>query len=215
MGIPKQIFQICIGFDRTKHYLLLNKIEHFLGLNPHYEYNMITSFAQLDEFIKTKCNEIVRIAYKNLDDSESKIEFCKYLILYEHGGLFIDTTLDFTNIDLDSVLEKNDGGIVIRSEEINAYSNSFMAFSEHHGILERTIKLMLKYAIKDRSVCDTSRALYSKAVKIEHFNIYNKNVFWNSVKSDEVLSFDDRDLTYRLFGNWSTFVDSWKTKEFF
>lgn len=212
MGIPKQIFQICIGFDNTKHYLFLNKVEHFIELNPHYEYNMITSFAQLDEFIKIHCNEEIRSAYKKIKESDAKVEFCKYLILYEYGGVFIDKETDFTNIDLDSVLERDDGGIVIRSERVNEYSNAFMAFSVNHGILERTIQLIIKYTKRDTfsDSDDISRALYSKAVKIEHFNIYNKNVFWNSLKPDDVLNFTNRDLTYRLFGNWSAFINSWK-----
>jgi mannosyltransferase OCH1-like enzyme len=209
MGIPKQIFQICIGFDNTKHYLFLNKVEHFIELNPHYEYNMITSFAQLDEFVKTHCSEEIRSAYKKIKESDAKVEFCKYLILHEYGGVFIDKDADFTNIDLDSVLERDDGGIVIRSERVNEYSNAFMAFSANHSILERTIKLIMKYISKE-AFSDISSSVYSKAVKIEHFNVYNKNVFWNSVKSDDVLSFENRDSTYRLFGNWLAFINSWK-----
>jgi mannosyltransferase OCH1-like enzyme len=203
MGIPKQIFQICIGFDNTKHYLFINKVERFIELNPHYEYNMITSFAQLDEFVKTHCNQEIQFAYKKINESDAKVEFCKYLILYEYGGAFIDKDADFTNIDLDSLLEKDDGGIVIRS------SNAFMAFSANHGILERTIRLIIKY-IKNGTFSEVnslSQTLYSKAVKIEHFNIYNENVSWNH---DEVLSFVNRDLTYRLFGTWSDFINSWK-----
>jgi mannosyltransferase OCH1-like enzyme len=149
------------------------------------------------------CSEEIQIAYKKIIDSDAKVEFCKYLILYEYGGVFIDKDTEFTNIDLDSVLEKHDGGIVIRSS-----SNAFMAFSAGHGILERMIKLCLKYISKD--AFSDMGSLYSKAVKIEHFNVYNKNVFWNSVKSDDILSFSDRDLTYRLFGNWSAFINSWK-----
>lgn len=202
MGIPKQIFQICIGFDNTKHYLFLNKVEHFIELNPHYEYNMITSFAQLDEFVKMHCSEEIRSSYKKIKESDAKVEFCKYLILHEYGGVFIDKDADFTNLDLDSVLERDDGGIVIRS------STAFMAFSAGHGILERMIKLCLKYISKE--AFSDAGSLYSKAVKIEHFNVYNKNVFWNSLKPDDVLSFLDRDLTYRLFGNWSAFINSWK-----
>lgn len=209
MGIPKQIFQICIGFDNTKHYLFLNKVEHFIELNPHYEYNMITSFVQLDKFIKMHCNREIQIAYNKIKNSDLKVEFCKYLILYEYGGVFIDKEPDFTNIDLDSVLERDDGGIVIRSEHVNMYSNAFMAFSPSHGILERTIKLIMKYISKE-AFSDINQTLYSRAVKIEHFNVYNKNVFWNSLKPDDVLNFTNRDLTYRLFGNWSTFINSWK-----
>jgi hypothetical protein len=49
---------------------------------------------------------------------------------------------------------------------------------------------------------------FSKAVKIEHFNVYNRNLIWKYVKPDNVLKFISRECSYRLFGSWSKFIES-------
>ena len=223
MGIPKHVFQIRIGFNSTKHYILMNTIESFMQLNTTYEFNLITNFDQLDEFIKTECSEVVKETYAKIKEPDSKIEFCKYLILYEHGGIYLDTSVDFLNLELDSVLNKKDGGVVVRSSEPNLYLNTFMAFSSNHPILERTIGLIIKYINNDTfsesldyTIGDydaekvSGISAFSRAVKIEHFNSYNKNLVWNSVKPDEVLKFNGRTAPYRLFGSWAAFVESAK-----
>jgi mannosyltransferase OCH1-like enzyme len=223
MTIPKQVFQICIGFNSTKNYILMNKIESFMQLNPNCEFNLITSFDQLDEFIISQCSVTAQQAYAQIKESYSKIEFCKYLILYEHGGVYLDASVDFISLELDPILCTEDRGIVIRSPEENVYSNTFMAFCPNHPILERTIGLMIKYIKNgtfsesldytigdDHSKSESAISAFSKAVKIEHFNVYNKNLIWNYVKEDEVLKFTNRASPYRLFGSWTKFIESGK-----
>jgi len=223
MAIPKQVFQICIGFNSTKNYILMNKIESFMQVNPNCEFNLITCFEQLDEFIRSQCSVTAQQAYAQIKESYSKLEFCKYLILYEHGGVYMDASVDFISLELDPILLAEDCGIIIRSPEENVYSNTFMAFSPNHPILERTIGLMIKY-IKNGTFSESldyiighdetknvsGISAFSKAVKIEHFNAYNKNMFWKSVKSDEVLKFTNRASPYRLFGSWAAFIESGK-----
>jgi hypothetical protein len=223
MAIPKQVFQICIGFNSTKNYILMNKIESFMQVNPNCEFNLITCFEQLDEFIRSQCSVTAQQAYAQIKESYSKLEFCKYLILYEHGGVYMDASVDFIKLELDPILLAEDRGIVIRSPEENVYSNTFMAFSPNHPILERTIGLMIKYIkngtfsesldyiIGDDDAKNVSGiSAFSKAVKIEHFNVYNKNLVWNSVKNDDVLTFTNRASPYRLFGSWTKFIESGK-----
>jgi mannosyltransferase OCH1-like enzyme len=223
MGIPEQVFQICIGFNSDKNYILMNKIENFMQINPNCEFNLITNYEQLDEFIRSECSPSVQEAYSRIKDSYSKIEFCKYLILYEQGGIYLDASADFINLELDPILRTEDRGIIIRASETNLYSNAFMAFCPNHPILERTIGLMIKYinnetfsesldyTIGDEdSKNESGISAFSKAVKIEHFNIYNKNLIWNRVKPDDVLTFNNRALPYRLFGSWTKFIESGK-----
>jgi hypothetical protein len=223
MAIPKQVFQICIGFNSDKNYILMNKIENFMQLNPNCEFNLITNYEQLDEFIRSECSFSAQEAYSRIKESYSKIEFCKYLILYEHGGVYLDASVDFINLELDPILSADDRGVVIRALETNLYSNTFMAFCPNHPILERTIGLMIKY-INNETFSESldytigeedpknesGISAFSKAVKIEHFNIYNKNLIWSRLKPDDVLTFNNRALPYRLFGSWTKFIESGK-----
>ena len=223
MAIPKQVFQICIGFDSSKNSILTNKIESFMQLNPNCEFNLITKFEQLDEFIEMECSPSVQEAYSQIKESLSKLEFCKYLILYEHGGVYLDASVDFIKLELDPILRSEDRGIIIRSSEENIYSNTFMAFSPNHPILERTIGLMIKYIKngtfsecldyiigEDESKNESAISAFSKAVKIEHFNVYNRNLIWKYAKPDNVFNFISRACAYRLFGSWSKFIESGK-----
>ena len=221
MAIPKQVFQICIGFNTNKNYILMNKIESFIQLNPNCEFHLITGFEQLDEFIRSQCSVEAQQAYSQIKESLSKLEFCKYLILYEHGGVYMDASVDFIKLELDPILCSEDRGIIIRSSEENVYSNTFMAFSPNHPILERTIGLMIKYIKngtfsecldyiigEDEPKNESAISTFSKAVKIEHFNVYNRNLIWKYVKPDNVLKFTNRASPYRLFGSWAAFIES-------
>ena len=194
-----------------------------MQVNPNCEFHLITCFEQLDEFVKSECSVEAQHAYAQIEESYSKIEFCKYLILYEHGGLYLDASVDFISLELDPILCTEDRGIIIRSPEENVYSNTFMAFSPNHPILERTIGLMIKY-IKNGTFSEcldyiighdeaknvSGISAFSKAVKIEHFNVYNRNLIWKYAKPDNVFNFISRACAYRLFGSWSKFIESGK-----
>jgi mannosyltransferase OCH1-like enzyme len=225
MGIPKQIFQICIGFNSVKNYLLVDKINRFSQLNPDYEFNLIASFNELDDFVQNHCPETIKRVYFQIKELDSKVEFCKYAILYEYGGIFIDASLDFSLFNLDTLLLKKDEALIVKSSIPNTYHTEVMAFIPGHSILEKMIKLMIKYiktdmfsensgyTIESPIQKNAGSDLFSKAIKITHFLTYNKNIEWSSIEVDQVFNFTNRDMKYRLFGSWTALLESANTVE--
>lgn len=201
--IPKTVFQIFIGFDDRKHYLLQDKFHRFFQENPFYEHVFITHEDQMIAFIQEKGNDMLMNCYHKLDDIYSKMEFFKYLVLYEYGGIYLDISKT-TKMKLDDFIAENDSGILTASEHSGMYCNDIMMFEEKHPILERVLKLIIKYVDENRYNGNfeetVGQKLFSKAVRIMHFIEYNETVDLSKVKKYSELRFTNPRLKYRIFG---------------
>jgi mannosyltransferase OCH1-like enzyme len=201
--ITKTVFQICIGFDNRKQYLLQDNIRRFIQENAFYEHVFVTDEEQMIAFIEEKGSEIYMDCYDKLDTIEAKVEFFKYLVLYEYGGVYLDISKTAKS-KLDDFIEENDSAIVSVSEIPGIYCTDVMMFEAKHPILERVLTLIIKYVSENTYNGDFSETvgqkLFSKAVRIGHFSEYNGNVDLSKVKKDGELRFTNSALKYRIYG---------------
>lgn len=201
--IPKTVFQIFIGFDNRIHYLLQDKMHRFFNENYFYEHVFITNEDQMIAFIEEKGNEILMKCYLKLDDIYSKIEFFKYLVLYEYGGIYLDVSKT-TKTKLDDFIAENDSAILSLSETNGMYCTDVMMFEEKHPILERVIGLIIKYVNENTYNGDfdetVGQKLFSKAMRIGHFIEYNENMDLSKVKKHSELRFLRPQFKYRICG---------------
>lgn len=201
--ITKTVFQIFIGFDERKHYLLLDKIHRFFQENLFYEHVFVTSEEQMVAFIEEKGTECLMDCYSRLATIESKIEFFKYLVLFEYGGIYLDISKT-TKVKLDDFIKENDSAILSISENPGLYCTDIMMFEAQHPILERVLGLILKYVNENTYGGDfdetVGQKLFSKAVRIGHFIEYNKNIDLTKVEKDGELRFVSPGLKYRIYG---------------
>jgi mannosyltransferase OCH1-like enzyme len=201
--IPTTVFQIFIGFDNRIHYLLQDKIHRFFRENIFYEHVFITNEDQMNAFIEEKGNELLMTCYLKLDNIYSKIEFFKYLVLYEYGGIYLDISKT-TNMRLDDFISEGDSAIISASETKGMYCNDILFFEKNHPILERVLGLIMKYVNENTYNGDfeetVGQKLFSKAVRISHFIEYNENVDLSKLKKDVELRFNNPQMKYRIFG---------------
>jgi hypothetical protein len=154
-------------------------------------------------FIEEKGNDMLMNCYHKLDDIYSKMEFFKYLVLYEYGGIYLDISKT-TKMKLDDFIAENDSGIISSSEISGMYCNDIMIFEKKHPILERVLNLIIKYVDENRYNGDfeetVGQKLFSKAVRIGHFVEYNETVDLSKVKKYSELRFTNPRLKYRIVG---------------
>lgn len=201
--ITKTVFQIFIGFDDRKHYLLLDKIQRFFQENMFYEHVFVTSEDQMIAFILEKGNEIYMECYDKLETIEAKVELFKYLVLYEYGGIYLDVS-KMTRSKLDDFIGEGDSAILSASEKKGLYCTDVMMFEAQHPILERVLTLILKYVIENTYNGDfaetVGQKLFSKAVRIGHFIEYNQNVDLSKIGKNGELNFSSPRMKYRICG---------------
>lgn len=201
--ITKTVFQICIGFNERKHYLLMDKIHRFIQENMFYEHVFVTNEDQMIAFIEEKWNQIYMDCYEKLETIKAKVELFKYLVLYEYGGIYLDIS-KITRTKLDDFIEENDSAILSVSKTPGMYCTDAMMFEAKHPILERALSLIVKYVNENTYNGDfeetVGQKLFSKAVRIGHFIEYNGNIDLSKVKKDGELRFTNPEMKYRIYG---------------
>jgi mannosyltransferase OCH1-like enzyme len=98
----------------------------------------------MNAFIEEKGNDVLMKCYSKLDNIYSKIEFFKYLVLYEYGGIYLDISKT-TNMRMDDFISESDSAIISASETKGMYCNDILFFEKNHPILERVLGLIIKY----------------------------------------------------------------------
>jgi hypothetical protein len=178
-------------------------MHRFFRENLFYEHVFITNEEQMVAFIEEKGNETILGCYNKLGDIFSKIEFFKYLVLYEYGGIYLDISKT-TRMRLDDFISEGDSAIISASEKTGLYCNDVLFFEKNHPILERVLCLIIKYVNENTYNGDfeetVGQKVFSKAVRIGHFIEYNENVDLTKVKKHGELRFMNPRMKYRIYG---------------
>ena len=85
--IPKIIYQTWYKKDIPKP--IQNAINLMMEQNPNYSYQLYDD-TDIDEFIKSNFNQTIYLAYKSLTVGAAKADLWRYLILFKHGGVYLD-----------------------------------------------------------------------------------------------------------------------------
>lgn len=201
--IPKIIYQIFLDSDeKDVNYkkVFQEKINLMFQKNPHYEHVFITEEYQLINWLNDNYDPIVLDVYRKIKERESKINYAKYLMLYKTGGIYLDPFI-YTICDLDIIVDIY--ALVSASSDKKEYSDDILIFPKEHPILCRVVELMFKYISQNTYLMDaeetTGIKLLSKAIKISHFLEYNNNVNLNKMKDDDIYTFRNKNLPYKIY----------------
>ena len=202
--IPKIIYQIFFDSDEKDinyRKVVQEKINATFQKNPHYEHVFITEEYQLINWLNDNYDPIVLDIYRKIKERESKINYVKYLMLYKTGGIYLDSSI-YTVCDLDIIVDIY--ALVSVSPDKKGYSGDILIFPKEHPILCRVVELMFKYISQNTYLMDaeetTGIKLLSKAIKISHFLEYNNNVSLNKMKDDDIYTFRNKNLPYKIYG---------------
>ena len=131
-NIPKKIHQIWLGGEIPKIYDIIRKT--WEKCHPDWEYKLWTD-KDIDSL-----NIINKKQYDNATNFGTKSDILRYEILYQFGGVYVDT--DFECIKkFDDLLYLDFFSSVAYNEKIEMY-NGLIASSQHNNIIFSCIKNM-------------------------------------------------------------------------
>ena len=137
MTIPKKIYQA--WHDKKVNPNIQKYIDKMLEMNPEYEYELFGE-DEMEKFIATSYNSDVYNCYKLLNLITAKVDFWRYLILYKHGGIYLDIDSTFLR-PLNELIKPTDDAIITREPNTPfEYVQWALIYCKEHPILEKTIE---------------------------------------------------------------------------
>ena len=108
MTIPKNIYQVFIGYDKPLPKQIIKNIEFIKKQNPKYSYTLLRD-KDVENFIKKEYNEFILELYLSInpDYSACRVDFFRYLLINKVGGIYLDLKSAPLK-PLDEVIDKDD-----------------------------------------------------------------------------------------------------------
>ena len=131
-----------------------NEIDKLRNMNPEYKYNILYE-KDAEYFILKYYNEKIWRIYNSINEcyGSAKGDLLRYLILYEHGGVYFDLKSG-TKIPLREIIHVNDECLLSSWEDCVQDNVLKTGFGEYPNwlIISKPGHIFLKNVIKD--VCD-------------------------------------------------------------
>jgi len=137
--IPKNIFQSWITKDL--HPEIQKRVDRMLELNPTYKHEIYTD-TEIAEFVNTNYPGKISECFNRLTIPVAKVDFWRYLVLYKHGGVYLDLDSSI-NVSLDNLIRDEDQAIVTAETNPNTYVQWALIFNKEHPILKEVIDLIV------------------------------------------------------------------------
>lgn len=187
--IEKNIFQTFINRELPEP--VVNLINYLKFKNKNYKYYFYTDEDILD-FIKTNFSNEIFNSYCRLQIGAAKADFWRYLVLYKHGGVYLDVD-SFINADLDTFILNDDKAIVTRENNYGHFVQWCLICKSGHPILKDTIENVVKkiYENKEKRLNYlTGPPVLSESIEnlYKHFgfkSLYETDDFDINVKMDK------------------------------
>jgi len=117
-------------------------MQHLIEMNPEYEYKYFDNNDVL-VYLKENFPERIVAAYNKLKPGAYKADFFRYCILYEIGGVYIDSPM-LAKAALSSLIKPEDEFISPEDNFTGAIYNAFICCVPKHPIIKQCIEKSLK-----------------------------------------------------------------------
>jgi mannosyltransferase OCH1-like enzyme len=198
--IPKNIFQSWI--TKELHPEIQKKVNTIKELNSEYSYQLYTD-SEIDEFVNTFYPGKISECFNRLNIPVAKVDFWRYLILYEYGGVYVDLDSSI-DISLDDFIRENDSAIITAETNPNTFVQWALIFDKQHPILKKVIDLIVDNIENNSYPNDilqmTGPQVYSKAIASFHYELFGKNINFNSINHNTDVTFFKNSISYRIYG---------------
>jgi mannosyltransferase OCH1-like enzyme len=192
--IPKKIFQTWRETDASKIPNCIKfRIEANQRHNLDHEYFLFND-DDIHDFVKTNYSKEIWDAFNQLNIIVAKTDFWRYLVLYHHGGIYIDIDT-YCSEHLGKLIDYNLDAIISK-ERCPSFVQWVLVFNKKHIILEKVIEeitkniwmrrqpIPLDHRINDIHIM-TGPGIYTNII----YNILNIN-------QDYVINKDTNDIFY-------------------
>jgi inositol phosphorylceramide mannosyltransferase catalytic subunit len=198
--IPKNIYRA--WQTQTFHKKVEKRIKKTIQINKEYSHTIFTE-PQRDDFVHANFDGSIIEAYQQLNNVVAKVDLWRYLIIYKHGGVYLD---------MDASIEKPIRTFITDADEavISAETNEdlflqwALFYTKEHPIIEKTIEYTVRNIKEKRYLNDianlTGPGVYTEALKFLHKLNQKSELNWNDVSRETNDSYKINENTYRIFG---------------
>ena len=198
--IEKNIFQS--WNTNILHQNVENNVIKIMDLNPDYKYHLFLD-TDIDEFVNSNYAGEIANAYNKLNIIVAKVDFWRYLVLYKHGGVYLDMDSSIEK-PLSELIKDDDKAIITAEGNPGFYVQWALIFSKGHPILKKTIELIVDNIENNKYPNNihlmTGPTVYSRAVNEIHKELYGDLINHTDILKHTDITFKKCDISYRLFG---------------
>lgn len=161
MNIPKIIHQIWLQGEDVIPEKFLPYIDKIKKFHPTWEYMLWDNVSIINLLRK---NEIWIETYYKLRYLHQKVDYARYIILYEYGGIYIDMDVKIVK-KLDTLFEKyNDYELIVSKVNLNHFesmvycgrkiciNNGIIIAKPKNSVLNKIIEYVIKHPVYNRSI---------------------------------------------------------------
>ena len=198
--IEKNIFQ---SWHTTNlHPIVKKNINKFKNINPEYKYFLFTD-KDMDNFVYKYFPGEFADCYYKLNIIVAKVDFCRYLVLYNFGGVYLDMDSNIKR-SLRELIKNDDNAIISSEGNFLYYVQWALIFSKNHPILKKTIDLIIQN-IKNNTYPNnihkmTGPTVFTQAVNNIHFSLFNNNINQKEINKNTNITHLQNNIKYRFFG---------------
>jgi mannosyltransferase OCH1-like enzyme len=200
MPIPKILYQTWDTnmFPRDVKKRFIDMREFYKG----YEYRFFLD-EDMDNFVEENYPGEIWECYSRLNIIVAKADFWRYLILYKHGGIYLDMD-SCINKPLDELINDDDDAIITAEGNPDLFVQWALMFKAGHPILKIVIDLVVDNIKNNKYPNDihkmTGPSVFTEAIQILHSNIYKERIIHANIKQGTDITYNKNDVKYRIFG---------------
>ena len=198
--IPKNIFQSWITKDL--HPQIQKRVDKMLELNPAYNHEIYTD-SEISEFVNVNYPGKISECFNRLTVPVAKVDFWRYLVLYKHGGVYLDLDSSI-NVSLDNLIRDEDKAIITAETNPNTYVQWALIFDKGHPILKEVINLVVDNIENNSYPNDilnmTGPQVYSRGIANVHRKLFGEELNFGDITKDTDLTYADDNFSYRIYG---------------
>lgn len=198
--IPKIIYQT--WKTNTFHPTIQTRIDDMKKYYQGYEYQFFLD-DDMDDFVNNNFDKDIINCYNSLNIRVAKVDFWRYLILYKHGGIYLDMDSGIHH-PLNDLIKDDDDAIITAEGNPNLYVQWALIFKKEHPILKKTIEIVTENIKMNKYPHDihkmTGPTAFTLAVNEVHKELYNDTINHATICKDTNNIYNKDGVRYRIYG---------------
>ena len=198
--IPKYIYRA--WQTQTFHKKVEKRIKKTIRINKEYSHVIFTE-PQRDDFVYANFEGSITEAYQQLNNVVAKVDLWRYLIIYKHGGVYLDMDASIER-PISTFISDDDQAVISAETNENLFLQWALFYTKEHPIIEKTIEFTVRNIKEKRYPNDianlTGPGVYTEALKFVHKENQKKELIWSDISRRTNNTYTINNKTYRIFG---------------
>lgn len=202
--IPKKIYRS--WYTQNFHKKINKQMHKMLEINKDYE-QIIYTDEQVKDFVNSNFSGEISKSFNKLNIMTAKVDFWRYLILYQNGGIYLDIDSNI-NYKISSFLNEDDDALITAETNPGLFVQWALFFNKKHPILENLIEQVTENISKNKYPNDivntTGPGAFTKSLNFIHKKNFKFELDWSKVSNTYDKKYrikhNNESFNYRIYG---------------